>query len=168
MGALSLGLAFIRYPLPSFYSSRSIERANQTSEIQFVNEFLAHNIKVGAVDIDSQWSTADNNFIFDTTKYPNASAMIEYFHSINVRVVPPHFFFLVTPRYYGSHPSSTPMPQIIKKAKKKIITSMTEKQSSGGTAKVMSMGVTSNSKVPSLTTPIQTQQNGGTNKWIWC
>lgn len=29
----------------------------------------------------------DNDFIFDTTKYPNASAMVEYFHSLGVRVV---------------------------------------------------------------------------------
>ena len=32
--------------------------------------------KVGAVDIDSGWSTGFNNFIFDTDKYPNASAMV--------------------------------------------------------------------------------------------
>ena len=32
--------------------------------------------QVGAVDIDSGWSTGFNNFIFDTKKYPNASSMV--------------------------------------------------------------------------------------------
>ena len=40
-------------------------------------EYQARNISVGAVNIDSEWSTGINNFIFDEQKYPNASAMIE-------------------------------------------------------------------------------------------
>ena len=32
--------------------------------------------QVGAVDIDSGWATGFNNFIFDTEKYPNATAMV--------------------------------------------------------------------------------------------
>lgn len=36
---------------------------------------LCHH-QVGAVDIDSGWSTGFNNFIFDTRKYPNASSMV--------------------------------------------------------------------------------------------
>ncbi len=32
--------------------------------------------QVGAVDIDSGWSTGYNNFIFDTKKYPNATEMV--------------------------------------------------------------------------------------------
>ena len=36
---------------------------------------LCHH-QVGAVDIDSGWSTGFNNFIFDTGKYPNASSMV--------------------------------------------------------------------------------------------
>lgn len=33
-------------------------------------------MQVGAVDIDSGWSTGYNNFIFDTKKYPNATEMV--------------------------------------------------------------------------------------------
>ena len=43
--------------------------------------------QVGAVDIDSSWSTGFNNFIFDTKKYPNAAEMINFFHSKNIRVI---------------------------------------------------------------------------------
>jgi alpha-glucosidase (family GH31 glycosyl hydrolase) len=41
---------------------------------------------VGAVNIDSSWSTGFNNFVWNS-KYPNATAMIEQFHSWNVRVI---------------------------------------------------------------------------------
>ena len=44
-------------------------------------------LQVGAVDIDSAWSTGFNNFIFDTKKYPNATEMIQHFHSQNIRVI---------------------------------------------------------------------------------
>lgn len=44
-------------------------------------------LKVGAVNVDSLWSTGVNNFVWDEKKFPNASAMIEYFHSINIRVI---------------------------------------------------------------------------------
>ncbi|ELR16305.1 glycosyl hydrolase, family 31 protein [Acanthamoeba castellanii str. Neff] len=63
------------------------EVANQTSETEFVEGFLKRNIPVGAVDLDSQWATADNNFIFNTAKYPNASQMIDHFHKLGVRVI---------------------------------------------------------------------------------
>jgi hypothetical protein len=62
-------------------------QANQTTEIQLVKDYLAHDIPVGGVEIDSQWSTADNNFVFDTKKYPDAQGMISFFHSLNIRVV---------------------------------------------------------------------------------
>jgi hypothetical protein len=32
--------------------------------------------QVGAVDIDSGWSTGYNDFIFNTDKYPNATEMV--------------------------------------------------------------------------------------------
>eukprot|EP01089_Gocevia_fonbrunei_P020690 TRINITY_DN7769_c0_g1_i2.p1 TRINITY_DN7769_c0_g1~~TRINITY_DN7769_c0_g1_i2.p1 ORF type:complete len:588 (-),score=108.30 TRINITY_DN7769_c0_g1_i2:90-1853(-) len=65
----------------------SSSQANQTSEMQFVNDFLAYDIPVGAVDIDSQWATADNNFVWNTKVYPNPQQMIDYFHSKGVRVI---------------------------------------------------------------------------------
>jgi hypothetical protein len=70
----------------------SNDRASQASMTQYAQEYLDHGIKVGfglvpqvgswlpfqvgAVDIDSGWSTGFNNFIFDAEKYPNATAMV--------------------------------------------------------------------------------------------
>jgi len=62
-------------------------QANQSNELQLVKDYLARDIPVGAVDIDSEWETGDNNFIWDTRKYPNASWMIEQFHHMGVRVI---------------------------------------------------------------------------------
>jgi alpha-glucosidase (family GH31 glycosyl hydrolase) len=39
------------------------------------------------VDVDSTWETGFNNFVFDTGRYPNASAMVEEFHSMGIRVI---------------------------------------------------------------------------------
>ena len=39
------------------------------------------------MDVDSTWSTGVNNFIFDTNKFPNASAMVAAFHEKNIRVI---------------------------------------------------------------------------------
>uniref|UniRef100_A0A6B2L112 DUF5110 domain-containing protein n=1 Tax=Arcella intermedia TaxID=1963864 RepID=A0A6B2L112_9EUKA len=61
--------------------------STQTNTLSMVHDYLARNIKVGAVDIDSQWSTGFNNFIFDTKKFPNATALVSYLHSINIRVI---------------------------------------------------------------------------------
>jgi alpha-glucosidase (family GH31 glycosyl hydrolase) len=65
----------------------SSSQANQTTELALVEGYLSRNISVGAVNVDSQWSTCDNNFEFNTNKYPNASQMIEDFHSEGVRCI---------------------------------------------------------------------------------
>ena len=62
-------------------------QANQSSEIDLVNGYLERDVPVGAVDIDSEWTTGINNFIWDTNKYPDAKGMIDYFHSIGVNVI---------------------------------------------------------------------------------
>ena len=43
-----------------------------------LNLFL--NIQVGAVNVDSGWSTGYNNFVFDTKKFPNATEMVSMFY----------------------------------------------------------------------------------------
>lgn len=55
--------------------------------ISYAQEYLSYGVKVGAVDIDSGWSTGYNNFEFNTVKYPNASEMIQFFHSKNIRII---------------------------------------------------------------------------------
>lgn len=42
---------------------------------------------MGAVDIDSGWSTGYNNFIFNPEKYPDPDDMIQTFHSLNISVL---------------------------------------------------------------------------------
>ncbi|KAL5473375.1 hypothetical protein EMCRGX_G027852 [Ephydatia muelleri] len=65
----------------------SSDRANQSSMMQYAQDYLDHGIQVGAVDLDMGWSTANGDFNFDTTKYPNATEMVEFFHSKGIRVI---------------------------------------------------------------------------------
>lgn len=46
-----------------------------------------HDLPLGAVLIDSPWTTAYNNFDFDQKRYPNPRQMIDTLHSRQVRVV---------------------------------------------------------------------------------
>jgi alpha-glucosidase (family GH31 glycosyl hydrolase) len=62
-------------------------QANRSSEMAFVRGFLDRDVPVGAVDLDSQWATGDNNFVFDTAKYPDPAVMVAEFHALGVRVI---------------------------------------------------------------------------------
>jgi alpha-glucosidase (family GH31 glycosyl hydrolase) len=55
--------------------------------MDYVDEYLAHDIPVGAVDVDSAWETGFNDFVFNREKYPNASYMIRDFHTKNIKVI---------------------------------------------------------------------------------
>ena len=44
-------------------------------------------IKVGAVNIDSGWSTKYSNFEWDFKKFPNPKNMIDSFHSQGIKVM---------------------------------------------------------------------------------
>lgn len=52
-----------------------------------MNGYLSRGIPVGAVIIDSPWSTAYTNFEWDERRYPDAGAMIQGLHAKNVRVI---------------------------------------------------------------------------------
>ena len=62
------------------------DESTQESAIALVDDYLAHDIEVGAIIIDSPWETDYNTFEFDTDLYPDAQAMVDYFHSLGVRV----------------------------------------------------------------------------------
>lgn len=51
-----------------------------------VDDYLSRDIPVGAIIIDSPWETGYNTFEADPALYPDFKAMINYFHSKNVRV----------------------------------------------------------------------------------
>jgi alpha-glucosidase (family GH31 glycosyl hydrolase) len=63
------------------------EYAARSSEEALVEGYLSRNISVGAVNIDSQWATGDNTFVFNASKYPDAHKMIERFHAQGQRVI---------------------------------------------------------------------------------
>lgn len=62
------------------------DESTQQSAIELVDGYLSRDIPVGVIIIDSPWETGYNTFEFDTQLYPDAKAMIDYFHSKNVRV----------------------------------------------------------------------------------
>jgi hypothetical protein len=59
----------------------------QANELDLVTEYLAYDIPIGGLDIDSEWSSGVNNFIFDTARFPNATLLIEQMHQLGVRVI---------------------------------------------------------------------------------
>ncbi len=62
------------------------DESTQQSAQQLVDDYLARDIPVGAIIIDSPWETGYNTYSWDKTLYPNPKAMIDYFHSRDVRV----------------------------------------------------------------------------------
>lgn len=63
------------------------DESTQHSALQLVDDYLAHNIPVGAIIIDSPWETGYNTFDWDTSLYPNAQAMVDSFHARGVKVM---------------------------------------------------------------------------------
>lgn len=60
---------------------------NQASSQRLINEYLAHQMPVGAIIIDSPWSTSYNDFNWDTKRYPNAVEMIKSINKQQVKVI---------------------------------------------------------------------------------
>lgn len=60
---------------------------NQVSSEKLVNLYMEHKMPVGAIIIDSPWSTAYNNFEWNTKRYPNSTEMIGNFNKKNVKVI---------------------------------------------------------------------------------
>jgi len=60
---------------------------NQIASQKLVNSYLEHKMPVGAIIIDSPWSTAYNNFEWDTRRYPNSTKMIQCFDKQHVKTI---------------------------------------------------------------------------------
>lgn len=60
---------------------------NQVSSVKLVNLYLEHKMPVGSIIIDSPWSTAYNNFEWNTARYSNSTEMINNFNKQNVKVI---------------------------------------------------------------------------------
>ena len=59
----------------------------QQAALTLVNDYLKRDIPVGAIMIDSPWSTAYNNYEWDLSKYPNPKKMIDSLHNMRVKVL---------------------------------------------------------------------------------
>lgn len=57
------------------------------STMELVTGYRDHNIPVGAIIIDSPWSTAYNSFEWDTIRYGNPQGMIDNLHEQGIRVI---------------------------------------------------------------------------------
>lgn len=66
----------------------SAEVSNQTSVLEFVNDWHVHNISIGAVDIDSSWPKTWNDFIINKERYPDMKQLIQSIKAThNIRVI---------------------------------------------------------------------------------
>ena len=76
-------------PWPDFVFKHWVweDESTQHSALQLVDDYKAHNIPVGAIIIDSPWETGYNTFDWDTALYPDAQAMVDSFHSRDVKVI---------------------------------------------------------------------------------
>ena len=63
------------------------DESTQESAEALVAGYLERDIPVGAIIIDSPWSTGYSTFEFDTDLFPNAQAMIDGFHAQDVKVM---------------------------------------------------------------------------------
>jgi alpha-glucosidase (family GH31 glycosyl hydrolase) len=62
------------------------DESTQQSATSLVDDYLAHDIPVGAIIIDSPWATGYSTYEWDTEMFPDPQAMIDDFHSKGVRV----------------------------------------------------------------------------------
>ena len=60
---------------------------NQANETAFIQSYQDNNIRVGGLNIDSTWATQFNNFVVDTSKFPDFKGMISDFHNQDIRVI---------------------------------------------------------------------------------
>jgi alpha-glucosidase (family GH31 glycosyl hydrolase) len=76
-------------PWPSWVFSHWVweDESTQESALQMVDDYLSRDIPVSAIIIDSPWETGYNTFEWDTTLFPDAQAMIDSFHSRDVKVL---------------------------------------------------------------------------------
>ena len=59
----------------------------QEASLKLIRLYKEHNIPVGAIILDSPWSTAYNNFEWDKKRYPKPEKMITQMHHDGVKVV---------------------------------------------------------------------------------
>lgn len=88
---LSAGYGYSMPPVTPAWAFRHVvweDSLNTTEGAKgIVNGYLEHNIPVGAVIIDSPWSTSYNDFNWDKKRYADPEKMIGFFKDRNVKVI---------------------------------------------------------------------------------
>lgn len=76
-------------PWPSWIFKRWVweDESTQQSALQMVDDYLARDIPVGALIIDSPWETGYNTFEFDNDLFPDPTSMIDQLHQLDVKVL---------------------------------------------------------------------------------
>ena len=76
-------------PFPSWAFEHWVweDESTQESAEALVAGYLERDIPVGAIIIDSPWSTGYSTFEFDTELFPDAQGMIDGFHAQDVKVM---------------------------------------------------------------------------------
>lgn len=92
LGAMLCGTLRAQYPpiTPAWALGHIVWEDSLNTEYgaqQIVGEYFKHDIPVNAVIIDSPWSTAYNNFEWDSSRYPDYTQMIDDFSKKNVKVI---------------------------------------------------------------------------------
>lgn len=77
----------VPWPEWIFYHWVWEDEGTQESATQLVDDYLAHDIPVGVIIVDSPWETGYNDFVFDSGLYSDPQAMVDYFHSKDVRFI---------------------------------------------------------------------------------
>jgi len=62
------------------------DESTQESATTLVEDYLANDIPLGAIIIDSPWETGYNTFIFDQNLFADPQGMIDHLHDLDVRV----------------------------------------------------------------------------------
>jgi alpha-glucosidase (family GH31 glycosyl hydrolase) len=61
--------------------------SNQADIQSMFDTYLAYDIPVGTVNIDSRWETNFNTFVFDPQKFPNVRTMLDDFRNRGVHII---------------------------------------------------------------------------------
>lgn len=82
-------LATASYPLwaHAHWVWNKNDKSNSGNVSQLVDDYAAHEIPVGAVNIDSTWETQFNNFEIDTEKFSNFPGLVSGLHERGIKVL---------------------------------------------------------------------------------
>ena len=86
-GSLVASTAEAPWPEWAFHHWVWEDESTQESAIALVEDYLDHDIPVGAIIIDSPWATGYSTYEWDETLYPDPQAMVDHLHSLDVRVL---------------------------------------------------------------------------------